>query len=390
MKRICECRHEPAVLWLAVTPTSYNNFYLSKLNESLHGRLHVAFAARGIPDGTWPPPGDVQHWFYRRPQGLDVRTLQASLSRKYALVLVCGWNDPTKRLSLTLLAAKHRRYVIWTDTPHSNAGWRRALRNLAVRTWTRGAVAVLGTGQPGVTALEQMGIQPEKIVNFPFWVDKPSRNTIINPNEATVRFCSVGRLVPRKGMDRAIRALALAGPVDATLDIVGTGPQRQALETLARDLGISQRVRFLGSKSASEMDEYLSNEPHCLIHAAPEHDPYPVVVLEAMAHGLAIIATNCSGSAIDRVEEGKSGFIVPFDAPPQVFADCIRQLTMPPGLLYSMRCCARAKAAEWPVERGVQMLLDLASGADKQVSLASPDEWRALRPPHDEDALNAQ
>lgn len=215
-------------------------------------------------------------------------------------------------------------------------------------------------------ALERMGIPPEKIVNFPFWVEIPPRSTNINSNGTTVRFCCIGRLVRRKGMDTAIRALASAGPVDATLDIVGTGPQRHALEVLARNLGVSQRVKFLGAKSAAEMNEYLSNEPHCLIHAAPQHDPFPVVVLEAMAHGLAVLASSCSGSAVDRLEEGKSGFIVPAEAPPQVLADHIRRLTMSPDLLYSMRCCARARAEEWPVERGVQTLLALALGADNQ------------------------
>lgn len=356
----CECREEPAVLWLGVTPTSYNNFYLSKVNERLCGRLRVAFAARGIPDGTWPPPRDVEHWFYRRPRGLDMRTLRAVVNRKYALVVVCGWNDPTRRLALTLLAAMHQPYVIWTDTPHNKPGWRRALRDCAVRTWARRALAVLGTGEPGVSALERMGVQPEKIVNFPFWVELPPRDTIINPNGTAARFCCAGRLVRRKGMDTAIRALALAGEVGATLDIVGTGPELGQLQALARHLGIAPQVRFLGAKSASEMKQYLSNEPHCLIHAAPQHDPFPVVVLEAMAHGLAVLASSCSGSAVDRIEDGKSGFIVPSDAPPQVFADRIRCLTQTPGLLHSMRCCARAKAEEWPVERGVRILLELA------------------------------
>jgi glycosyltransferase involved in cell wall biosynthesis len=67
---------------------------------------------------------------------------------------------------------------------------------------------------------------------------------------------SVGHLIPRKGHDLIIRALADLPGLD--LMIVGRGPEEEALRRLAQELGVGERVRFLGAVAQEELHAYYS------------------------------------------------------------------------------------------------------------------------------------
>jgi glycosyltransferase involved in cell wall biosynthesis len=103
---------------------------------------------------------------------------------------------------------------------------------------------------------------------------------------------SVGRLIPRKGHDLAIRAAA-AMP-EATLLIVGEGPQAAALKRLAEQLGSSERVRFLGSMPQERLSRVYSAADVLLL--ASSREGLPNVVLEALACGTPVVATAVWGT----------------------------------------------------------------------------------------------
>jgi teichuronic acid biosynthesis glycosyltransferase TuaC len=99
---------------------------------------------------------------------------------------------------------------------------------------------------------------------------------------------SVGNLVPLKGHDVAIRSLASL-PDDTKLAIVGDGPERNRLERLARDLGLSERVLIAGAKPQAELPFWYS-AAECLILCSTR-EGWPNVLLEAMACGTPVVAT---------------------------------------------------------------------------------------------------
>jgi len=101
---------------------------------------------------------------------------------------------------------------------------------------------------------------------------------------------SVGNLVPLKGHDLAIRAVAEIPGLH--LWIVGGGPERARLEALAGDLGVTQRVRFLGVVPHAEMPAVYSAAD--LLILASEREGWPNVLLEAMACGARVVATRVS------------------------------------------------------------------------------------------------
>ncbi len=113
----------------------------------------------------------------------------------------------------------------------------------------------------------------------------------INP----FRFLTVARLTPKKGVDLLIRAFArvFSQEQNVFLDIGGDGEQRPELEALVKDLFIQDRVSFLGELSLEQVRESMW---HANAFVLPSYvETFGVVLIEAMATGLAAIATSCGG-----------------------------------------------------------------------------------------------
>jgi glycosyltransferase involved in cell wall biosynthesis len=102
---------------------------------------------------------------------------------------------------------------------------------------------------------------------------------------------SAGRMVRQKGFDLAIEALALCADTRVTLTLLGDGPLRSELEVLARRLGVSSRVRFVGFQRNPY--PYLAHAGAYLLSS--RYEGFPNVVLEALACGTPVIAVPAPG-----------------------------------------------------------------------------------------------
>ena len=141
---------------------------------------------------------------------------------------------------------------------------------------------------------------------------------------------SVGRLVEKKGHDVLLRAAALVHRrgVDFRLRIVGEGVEWARLQRLVHELGLSERVAFLGPLSEAEVRvEYERADVFALGCRELENgdrDGIPNVLLEAMAHGLPVVATSCAG-ILEAVGDG-AALLAPQDDPAAVAAQLERVL----------------------------------------------------------------
>ncbi len=140
------------------------------------------------------------------------------------------------------------------------------------------------------------------LATFPFRPDGRPPRTVV----------AVGRLDPRKGFDYLLHAageLARRGaPVD--VELVGDGPARGALERLARELGIAERVRFLGWLPFAEARDAMGRAT-VLVHPSDGlGDGLPNVIREAMALGTPVIASRVAGIP-EALDDGRCGVLVP-------------------------------------------------------------------------------
>ncbi|MEM9453439.1 MAG: glycosyltransferase family 4 protein [Myxococcota bacterium] len=127
-------------------------------------------------------------------------------------------------------------------------------------------------------------------------------------------FATVARLMPHKGIDTAIRALpALHRTIpEATYVVVGDGPDAERLQHLARRLGVSDAVRFLGRVSDAEVvDALLACDAFALLsrESRPDVEGFGLVLLEAGACGRPVLGAH-SGGIPDAVADGDSGLLV--------------------------------------------------------------------------------
>lgn len=131
---------------------------------------------------------------------------------------------------------------------------------------------------------------------------------------------AVGRLVPKKGFDDLIRAVAESARRGTGIEVrvIGEGPERVTLEALADRLGVAGMIRFTGAADSSEVAGAMRSAAvlavPSVVTADGDRDALPTVVLEAMAAGLPVVATDVNGLP-EMVVDGESGLVVPARAP---------------------------------------------------------------------------
>jgi glycosyltransferase involved in cell wall biosynthesis len=160
-----------------------------------------------------------------------------------------------------------------------------------------------------------------------------------------IRFLSIGRLLHWKGFHLGLLAFARAGIPGSEYWIVGDGPEEGRLEVLARELGVANRVRFLGDLPREEVFRRLG-ECDVLVHPSL-HDSGGMVCLEAMGIGRPVICLDLGGPAVQVTEE--TGFKVPAGAPEGTIdglAGAMAKLAHDPGLRVRMGWAARRRVEE--------------------------------------------
>jgi glycosyltransferase involved in cell wall biosynthesis len=154
-----------------------------------------------------------------------------------------------------------------------------------------------GTGRTCRTSVVYNGVDAELFSPEP------------EPSAPEPRILAVGNLIPIKGHDVLIRAVAplvLEFP-DLSLEIIGEGPERSRLQALARELSIEERVHFRGRQSRHDVADAMRR---CTIFALPSrYEGLGCVYLEAMSAAKPVIG--CRGQGIaELVRHGTNGFLV--------------------------------------------------------------------------------
>jgi glycosyltransferase involved in cell wall biosynthesis len=119
----------------------------------------------------------------------------------------------------------------------------------------------------------------------------------------------VGSLIPRKGANELLEAFALLeGPERAVLHVVGSGPQQGELEGLARGVGAGKRVEFHGFLQEEDVARLAGV---CDAFVCPSHrELWGLVINEALACGVPVLASRACGATGDLIAEGHNGFVI--------------------------------------------------------------------------------
>lgn len=341
--------------------------------------LHVLFAQGTTADRQWRAQLDRYTFHHIILPSRMVRvsnavqvihpSLLSHLRHSDFDVAILGDNRQTALSGMWIgLAALARRrpLIIWTGATRGEANIARSSRGLqrlfelVRRLMFRHAAAIVTYGTATRRYLATWGVPMDKIfagtqVVPAAQLPPPAADrTSLGVAGKTV-VLSVNYLVPRKGLDVLIRAFRkVAGP-DDMLVLVGSGPEEGALRRLADG---DHRILFPGYRDGADKTAWYAAAD--LFVFPTLHDPWGLVVNEAMAFGLPIIATDAAGCAPDLVQS--NGLVVPA-GDVDALADALRQLLADEPLRQEMGQRSRAIIANYTVEAACDTFLQAINHA---------------------------
>ncbi len=196
--------------------------------------------------------------------------------------------------------------------------------NLLITQVLKQASLILTISSYSRSALISQGIPDSKIHIFPLGVDtslffpsSPDPELVSNLGiEDKKVILSIGRLIERKGFDKLIMSMPyiLKKFPDAVLLIIGRGPEEERLIKLRDEMGLGEKVKFLGKIEHSSLPKFYNL---CDVFVLPNRkgkkkgdvEGFGLVFIEANACGKPVVGGN-SGGTVDAIVEGETGFLV--------------------------------------------------------------------------------
>jgi glycosyltransferase involved in cell wall biosynthesis len=328
---LCVAPEKLMVLTEIVSP--YRIPVFNCLADSLGQGLKVLFMGKTSSNRRWRVPTEAIRFDYEVLKGFRFRGpswlkgfdrfvnpgVCAAIRRfRPSLLVIGGYHHPTSLLALRCANRESIPVYLWSES--TDRDWRSGSRMVerVKRAFVRRCDGVLVPGAASRTYIERYTAPDQPIETAPNSAESPDFSAGLGAAEgeraATRRrwglegFTAifVGRLSREKGLARALDVLEICrhDGLDATLLVVGDGPERRRHETSARRLGI--RAVFTGFAQPRELPALYAAADVALVPS--ESEPWGLVVNEAMACGLPVLCTMEVGSGKDLVEDGRTGY----------------------------------------------------------------------------------
>ena len=162
-------------------------------------------------------------------------------------------------------------------------------------------------------ALEARIAPPDRVVTVHNGIPDVPPALRAEPGRIPPRIVMVARFEPQKDHATLIRALAGLRELGWELDLIGDGPEMPAMRSLAQELGVAERIRFLGQRM--DVHRLLADAQVAVL--TTNWEGLPLSILEAMRAGLPVIASDVGGIA-ETIRDGQTGYTVARGAVEQV------------------------------------------------------------------------
>ena len=294
-----------------------------------------------------------------------------------AIVLYTGYGFATFWIALAAAKITGTPVLFGTDattlTPRSGKSWKASIKKWIWPMYFRRADQVLAPSSATREMLLGMGIPAERIAFTPYVVDngrwqaqaalvdreKVRAEWEIPSSAAVILFCA--KLQPWKRPNDLLKAFAKANQSNLFLVYAGDGALLSDLKQEADQLGVSDRVRFLGFVNQSQLPAVYKSAD--LFVLPSEYEPFGVVVNEAMLCGCAVAVCDRVGAGRDLVH-AENGFVFPCGDVDALTA-LIRGAAGNPATLKQMGAESQRIMQTWSLRENIQGLLD---GLDRAVA----------------------
>lgn len=245
-----------------------------------------------------------------------------------------------RRLGVPLVITSHGEQAMYRGRTYLDSPFmQRVLENV-----TRDAAAITGCSSSALRDLAAStgtAIPDGRVISNGVNLDEFQRHPPLPRSRPFV--LGLGRLIPKKGFDVLIKAFARAALPTHDLVLAGDGPERPALEVLARQEGVGERVTFPGTTDRATTVGLFKSCDYFVLPSRIE--PQGIVNLEAMAAGKAIIASHVDGVP-DLVRHGETGLLVP-PGDAGALAQAMGQLAADPALRDELGRAGLGRSAQY-------------------------------------------
>lgn len=295
-----------------------------------------------------------------------------------AVVVYMGYAYASFWISAMAAKASRSSFIFGTDAhalnPRDRSNWKLHLKKLLL-PWIFGlADIVIVPSSGGIKFISSLGIPEQQIqltpyvVNNEWWIEQAkqvNRSLVrqqwnIPEDSLVILFCA--KLQPWKRPLDALSAFAKANVSNTYLVFAGEGPLRSELEAEAKALKVADRVRFLGFVNQSQLPSiYCSAD---LFVFPSEHEPFGVVVNEAMLCGCPVVVSDRVGARYDLVQYGETGLVFPcgdIDALAKIFHEVLSDRKH----LHKMSVAAKNLMETWSLRDNVESFVKALEKAVK-------------------------
>ena len=237
------------------------------------------------------------------------------LARADADVLVLHEPNPMALVAY-FLARPQMPLVVWYHSEVIRSAWKYKLLYEPLLEFALRRAARIAVASPQMRDVSALARHRDRCVVVPFGLDvdryhrdqaSALRIEAMSATTGRPTFLFVGRLVGYKGVDVLLKALQ---GLEANAVIIGDGPLRDSLESMARDLDVADRVRFLGEVSDNEVLEWYHACDAFVLPSVTRQEAFGMVQLEAMLHGRPVISTEL-GTGVSWVNQHeRTGLVV--------------------------------------------------------------------------------
>ena len=300
---------------------------------------------------------------------------------RYDVLVTLGWTIPDTFLARAIGKLKRTPTILWDESiPHAPGAFKQCLQPLLSR-YFGSFDAYLAASDWCREYMLSMGARADRVTVFPQVVDnqffhqealrlRAQRETLKRTfGIATTRtILYVGQLISRKGVDTLLDAFELvaARDADVSLVMVGDGVLRAALQARRAASAFRERIFIQSFASQAELPAYYALAD--LFVLPSQYDTFGVVVNEAMASGLPVIATSRVGATGNLVQDYINGRVIPPGDAVQL-AEAMLFMLADDARRSEMGELAWARIQQWTIEdaaQAFQKCLALCIASDKQ------------------------
>jgi glycosyltransferase involved in cell wall biosynthesis len=351
-------------------PLPYQQTLCQTLSDAYGGAFVAWFAERNSEEFPYRSSTELQFAHHYLAEVGYWKLYQELRADPEAVVILGGWSSPMTNKTLLMTTLLRVPVFVWADHPHPRKrSWVAARsRKLYLRFLARVVAGFLACGEPTVEHLASLGIERSRITNFPYWVELPLEWSVprrcVDDEMARqpLRLLAIGRLVPVKQFAVAIEAVALANrrasSTLATLVIAGDGPERKSLGKLASSLKCESSIQFPGWLEPEDVCRTLRESDALIVPS--QFEPFGVVVLESMAQGRTVLASQQVIAALDR-DLGTGAVLLHLVGDVEALANQVSQLATDSVKLAKGSVAARATAESWAPARAAAILDEILS-----------------------------